>query len=420
MEQSIDKQLELIRRNTVEIIPEKELIKKLERAISSKKPLRVKIGLDPSRPDLHIGHSVVLQKLRDFQDLGHTAVLIVGDFTGFIGDPSGRTSERPALSWEEIQSHAQTYFDQASKIIDYEKAEVRYNSEWLLPMNFRDILTLTRNFTVHRMLERDDFEIRYREGTPISIMEFLYPLAQAYDSVAIEADIELGGTDQRFNLMVGRVIQERYDQEPQCIVLMPLLEGTDGVRKMSKSLDNCVGITDRPHDMYGRVMRMSDEFIGKWRELITLWTHADREKLEADIINGKVHPMDAKKALAFDIVKRFHSEKDAEAAQAHFTKVFSDRELPPEDTIDTFTVNDDLIDPESGGARIVDLMVATGLGKSKGESRRLIRGGGVYWKSDDADEIKVSDELATLPTPINGILRAGKRRVIRLKQHTVE
>ncbi|HDS30086.1 MAG TPA: tyrosine--tRNA ligase [Firmicutes bacterium] len=414
MEKSVERQIELIRRNTVEIIPEEDLVRKIERAIKTDTPLRVKIGLDPSRPDLHLGHVVVLQKLRDFQDLGHKAVLIVGDFTGFIGDPSGRDSERPALSWEEIQANAQTYFDQASKIIDYESAEVRYNSEWLLPLNFRDILALARSFTVHRMLERDDFDKRYREGIPISIMEFLYPLAQAYDSVAINADIELGGTDQRFNLMVGRTIQERYGQEPQCIVLMPLLEGTDGIRKMSKSLDNYVGITDEPHDIFGKVMRIPDEFIAKWRQLITLWTHAEREELEEKIRTGTVHPMEAKKSLAFDIVRKFYSETEAESAQAHFIRVFSERELPDEEMIETFQIGQEMADSETGGVRVVDAMVAAGLCESKGEARRLIRAGGVYWKPDGKDEIKVTDELMSLELPVSGIIRAGKRRVARL------
>jgi tyrosyl-tRNA synthetase len=416
MEQSLGKQLELIRRNVVEIIPEGELHDKLKRAIETGTPLNVKIGLDPSRPDLHLGHYVVLQKLRDFQDLGHKAILIVGDFTGFIGDPSGRDSERPALGWEEIQANAKTYFEQASKIIDYEQAEVRYNSEWLLPLNFRDVLGLARSFTVHRMLERDDFSKRYHEGTPITVMEFLYPLAQAYDSVSIRADIELGGTDQRFNLMVGRTIQERYGQEPQCVVLMPLLEGTDGVRKMSKSLDNYVGITDKPHDIFGKVMRIPDDFIPKWRQLITLWTHAERESLEKELRSGKIHPMESKKALAFDIVKKFYSESDALSAQAHFTKVFSERELPPDEMIETFRVGKEMIDQGAGGARAVDLMVKAGLCNSKGEARRLVRGGGVYWKAEGEDEIKVTDELMVLKSPIDGIIRAGKRRVVRLRE----
>jgi len=413
MEQSVDKQLELIRRNTVELIPEEELREKIEKAIKTDTPLRVKIGLDPNRPDIHLGHSVVLQKLRDFQDLGHRVILIVGDFTGFIGDPSGRDSERAAIDWETVQANAKTYFEQASKIIDYESAEVRYNSEWLLPLNFKDVLALARSFTVHRMLERDDFETRYKEGTPISIMEFLYPLAQAYDSVAIEADIELGGTDQRFNLMVGRTIQERYDQEPQCLVIMPLLEGTDGVRKMSKSLDNYIGVTDAPHDMYGKVMRIPDELIGKWFELVTLMPHEEREKIDKGIADGSVHPMKAKKSLAYEIVKRFHSEDDAKAAEAHFTQVFSERELPPEDMIDEFEITGDLRD-QDGNFRIIDIMSSAGLAKSKGEARRLIKGGGVHWKADGCDEEKIQDELASLSGPVNGILRAGKRRIVRL------
>jgi tyrosyl-tRNA synthetase len=413
MEQSVDKQLALIRRNTVEIIPETELRDKIERAIRTETPLKIKLGLDPNRPDIHIGHSVVLQKLRDFQDLGHRVILIVGDFTGFIGDPSGRDTERAAVDWDTIKRNAETYFEQAAKIIDYDQAEVRYNSEWLQPLGFRQVLELARSFTVHRMLERDDFEKRYREGTPISIMEFLYPLAQAYDSVAIESDVELGGTDQRFNLMVGRTIQERYGQSPQCLVLMPLLEGTDGVRKMSKSLDNYVGVTEPPQEMYGKVMRTPDELIGKWRELVTLWTHSERQTLEAGIEEGRLHPMEAKKALARDIVARFHSPEDAGAAESHFVTVFSERELPPEDAIDEFQVGDDLV-AEAGGVRVIELMAAAGMVKSKGEARRLIKGGGVYWKPEGGDEERLTDERAELAVPVCGILRAGKRRIIRL------
>jgi len=415
MEQSVQKQLELIRRNTVELIPEEELARKIEKAIKTNTPLNVKLGLDPNRPDIHVGHTVVLQKLRDFQDLGHHIILIVGDFTGFIGDPSGRDSERAFIDWDMIQKNAQTYFEQASKIIDYEKAEVRYNSEWLLPLNFRDVLQLARSFTVHRMLERDDFETRYKEGTPISIMEFLYPLAQAYDSVAIKADIELGGTDQRFNLMVGRTIQERYGQEPQCCVIMPLLEGTDGIRKMSKSLDNYIGVTDEPHDMYGKVMRIPDQLIGKWNELVLLATHEDREKLDRAIADGSIHPMKAKKSLAYDIVRRFYGKTEADSAQEHFVKVFSERELPPEDMIEEFRITDDLI-CEDGGVRIIDILASAGLAQSKSEARRSIKGGGVYWKAENCDEGKIKDELAILPCPVNGILRVGKRRVIRLVQ----
>jgi len=413
MEPSVEKQLELIRRNTVEIIPEEELRAKIERSVRTGTPLRIKIGLDPTKPDLHVGHTIGLQKLRDFQDLGHTAVLIVGDFTGYIGDPSGRDIERAAIDWDTVQANAATYFEQASRIIDYEKAEVRYNSEWLDKLNFRDVLHLARAFTVHRMLERDDFENRYKDGIPISIMEFLYPLAQAYDSVAIEADVELGGTDQRFNLMVGRVIQERYGQEPQCLVIMPLLEGTDGVRKMSKSLDNYVGITDEPYDMYGKIMSIGDDLIGKWRELVTLWPHSQREKLEADLRDGSTHPMEAKKSLAYDVVARFHSGKDAKGAEEHFTKVFSERELPPEDMIPEFEIPSDLIMPD-GAAKVIDLMIAANLAGSKSEARRAIRAGSVYWTPSGGTEIRITDELGTIRSPISGVLRSGKRRVVRL------
>jgi len=415
MEKSIEKQLELIRRNTVEIIPEDELREKIECAIATNTPLRVKIGLDPSRPDLHLGHVVVLQKLRDFQDLGHKAILIVGDFTGFIGDPSGRDSERPALDWETVRKNAQTYFEQASKIIDYKSAEVHYNSEWLAPLTFRDVLELARAFTVHRMLERDDFAKRYAEGSPITIMEFLYPLAQAYDSVAVRADVELGGTDQRFNLMVGRIIQERFNQPPQSLVIMPLLEGTDGVRKMSKSFDNYIAIMEDPKDIYGKVMRIPDELIGKWRQLLTLWTHDQREQLEKGIRDGSIHPMEAKKALAFDIVTRFCSTKEAQAAQDHFTRVFSERELPPEHFIPEFVVPPQLV-AESPEIRFIDIMVASGIAESKSEARKLIRSGSVYWKPSGKDERKITDELETLSPPFSGILRAGKRRIIRLKE----
>jgi tyrosyl-tRNA synthetase len=390
-------QLEIIKRRTVEIIPEEELLRKLERSCRAGEPLRVKLGIDPTAPDIHLGFSIVLWKLRDFQDLGHLAVLIVGDFTARIGDPSGRKTTRPMLSPEEIERNMKTYTEQAFKILDPERTEIRRNSEWLASMTFQDVLELTSKYTVARMLERDDFEQRFREGAAITIREFLYPLAQAYDSVAVRADVELGGTDQRFNLLVGREIQERYGQEPQVVVITPLIEGTDGVRKMSKSYRNYIGITEPPGEMFGKLMSIPDVLIEKY---VTLLTDLDWEMLSNE------HPMEQKKRLAFEVVKRYHGEEAARGAEEEFERVFSKRERPqdvPRVKIPKERLRSD------GTISIVDLLEGSGLVSSRSEARRLIQQGAVELDGSVIDsidaEVKLKDGM---------LLRVGKRRFAEL------
>ncbi len=391
-------QLEHIKRRTEAIIPEDELLKKLERAYETGTPLRVKLGIDPTAPDIHLGFSVVLQKLRDFQDLGHVAVLIVGDFTARIGDPTGRKTTRPMLSPEEIERNLRTYKDQVFRILDPDpaKLEIRRNSEWLEPMTFADVLKLASKYTVARMLERDDFHQRFKAGLPITIHEFLYPLAQAYDSVAVRADVELGGSDQRFNLLVGRDIQREYGQEPQVAVLLPLLVGTDGVKKMSKSEGNYIGIAEPPHEMFGKLMSIPDALIEPYVKLLT---DLDWEALQ------KEHPMAQKKRLAHEIVKRYHGEEAARKAQEEFERVFSRRERPtdvPKVHIATEKLRD-------GRIAIVELLTLSGLVPSKSEARRLIAQGAV-----ELDGTRVTDPKALVEVRTGTLLRVGKRRFAEL------
>jgi len=314
--------MDLIKRGVVEIIPEEELVKKIENSIKTGKPLRVKLGCDPTRPDLHLGHSVVLRKLRHFQELGHIAILIIGDFTAMIGDPSGQNKTRPQLSFEETRVNGQTYFEQAKKILLPERVEIRYNSEWLGKMTFEDVIRLASKYTVARMLERDDFTKRYKSGEPISIHELLYPLAQAMDSVAIEADVELGGTDQKFNLLVGRDIQREFGQEPQVIITTPLLVGTDGVEKMSKSLGNYIALNDPPFEMYGKTMSIPDELIYDYFLLTTDLSPAEIEQIKKQLQDPNVNPRDLKRKLAWELVRMYHGVEAANKAQDEFDKIF--------------------------------------------------------------------------------------------------
>ena len=387
-------QLERIKRRTEDIVPEEELLQKLERSHKTGKPLRVKLGIDPTAPDIHLGFSVVLQKLRDFQDLGHVAVLIVGDFTARIGDPSGRKTTRPMLFPEEIERNLKTYKEQIFRILDPDpaKVEIRHNSEWLAPMTFEGVLELSSKYTVARMLERDDFHQRFREGVPITIREFLYPLAQAYDSVAVRADVELGGTDQRFNLLVGREIQERYGQEPQVAVLMPLLVGTDGTKKMSKSEGNYVGITEPPQEMFGKLMSIPDSLIEQYVQLLT---DLDWEALKRE------HPMTQKKRLAFEIVKRYHGEEAAQKAQEEFERVFSKRERPT----DVPRVEIPSAKLEDGSLWIVELLEAAKLVQSRSEARRLIEQGAV-----ELDGQRINSVEARVPIKDGMLVRVGKKR----------
>ena len=337
----INEQMDAIRRGALEIVPEEELAKKLERAAEHGTPLVIKQGFDPTRPDLHIGHAVSLRKLRTFQQLGHSVVFVVGDYTARVGDPSGRSETRPALSTEEIEANARTYAAQVGRILDVDRVRVEYNSKWLAPLNLADILELTSGYTVARMLERDDFEKRMRENRPISMMELMYPLMQAYDSVALGADVELGGSDQKFNLLVARTIQERYGQEPQVCLIMPLLRGTDGEQKMSKSYDNYIGITEPPEEMYGKTMSIPDDLLGEWYELASGLTGAAL----GDAMRGiDDDPYAAKRELARRVTASYHGSEGAEAGAEHFDTVFRKKEEPdemPEGSAEKTVVNED-------------------------------------------------------------------------------
>jgi len=396
---SVNEQMDLIRRGAEEIIPEDELVRKLERSQSKNIPLIIKLGCDPSRPDLHIGHGVVLRKLRHFQDLGHTAVLVIGDFTAMIGDPSGRNKTRPQLTLQEARSNAETYVNQAKVILDMDKAIVKYNSDWLSKMSFNDVVRLASSYTVARMLERDDFTKRFQSEVPISIHEFLYPLAQAKDSVELKSDVELGGTDQKFNLLVGRDLQKHNGQEPQCIITTPLIEGTDGVEKMSKSYGNDIGLHDSPEEMYGKTLSISDGMIVKW---LTLAADADSKTIEyADkqLKDPKVNPMEIKRLLARMIVSLFHNDELAEKAERHFNEVVVGKGVP--DDIPVYSISkEDLI---------VNIIFNSGLLKSKGEARRMIKQGAVK-----LDEKRVDDIQATILPDREQILKVGKRRFLKV------
>ncbi len=392
-----DKQLEIIRQGTVQVISEAELKEKLQQAAKEKRPLRVKYGADPSAPDIHLGHTVPLRKLRQFQDMGHEVIFIIGDFTAMIGDPSGRSETRPALSLQQVEENAKTYKRQVFKILDPKKTKVVYNSHWLNKLKLTVIVSLTAKYTVARMLERDVFVKRYKGGQPISMVEFLYPLLQGYDSVELKADVELGGTDQTFNLLVSREIQREYGQEAQVVITMPILEGTDGVNKMSKSLGNYIAVEEPPKDMYGKIMSVSDQLMLRYYNLLT---EIDSEKLARDIKEGRKHPMEAKKELARTIVSQYYGNAKAGQAEAEFQKVFSQRETPSE--MPSVAVG-------KGEVWIVQLVVDTGAVKSKGEARRLIRQGGIT-----IDGEKITDEEAKLKPPAGAVIKVGKRHFFKV------
>ncbi len=398
---AINEQMDLIRRGASEIIQEEELVKKLEKSIKENKQLIIKLGCDPSRPDLHIGHSVVLRKLEQFQSLGHQAVLIIGDFTGMIGDPSGRNVTRPPLTLEEARSNGKSYFDQASKILHKEKTKIVYNSEWLGKMSFEDVIKLSSKYTVARMLERDDFTKRYKSGAPISIHELLYPLAQAMDSVAIKSDVELGGTDQKFNLLVGRDIQREFDIEPQVILTMPLLVGTDGVEKMSKSYNNYIGISESPQEIFGKTLSISDDLIYTYFELATDIPNQKLKEIKDQLIDKKVNPRDLKRELARTLVRMYHNDDAAKQAEAEFDRIFVKKDIP-----------DELDEHKIKGKKeisIVDLILEVKFAPSKGEAKRLISQGGVSINGEKIEDISHSIKL-------NGekILKVGKRKFIKI------
>ena len=389
---------EVIKKGTAETIPESELKERL----SSGTSLRVKLGIDASGPDIHLGFAVVLRKLKQFQDLGHKAVLIVGDFTGKIGDPSGRSKTRPQLTDEEIKKNMERYKEQVFRILDPEKTEFRYNSEWLSRLTAEDIIHLASRYTVARMLERDDFENRYKNNIPISLHEFLYPLFQAYDSVAVKSDVELGGTDQKFNHLLGRTIQQEYGIQPQIVILMPLLEGLDGVKKMSKSYNNYIGITELPEDMFGKVMSIPDSLILRYFSLCLDITDDESKRLEERLKNQETNPMDVKKELARRIVEMYHSRGDAARAEEYFMKVFSKRELP--EKIPTYTLVD-----EKDTIWIVKLLQKTGLVSSNNEARRLILQGGVYLNGEKITDINTDVDISK-----ENIIKVGKKKFLKL------
>ena len=388
----VKEQMELIRRGVDELIPEQDLIQKLEQSRETDTPLTIKLGCDPSRPDLHIGHGVVLRKLRHFQDLGHTAVLVIGDFTAMIGDPSGRNKTRPQLTLEEARSNAESYVEQSKVILDINSLIIKYNSDWLNKMNFNEVVKLASSYTVARMLERDDFTKRFQAEVPISIHEFLYPLAQAQDSVELNADVELGGTDQKFNLLVGRDLQKDNGQVPQCIITTPLLEGTDGVEKMSKSYSNDIGLQDPPEEMYGKTLSISDDDIEKWFVLAADADDAVMETVRKSLNDPSVNPMEVKRDLARAVVALYYDNKIAQQAEQHFNTVVVNKGVP--DEIPEFKLqNEDLI---------VNVIFGSGLLKSKGEARRMIKQSAVK-----LDGVIVDDIQATISPKGEQILKVG-------------
>jgi len=395
---------------SVDLIPEGEL----ERKLAEGRPLRVKLGVDPSRPDLTLGHAVVLRKLRTFQDAGHVAVLIVGDFTARIGDPSGRSETRPMLGEEEIRANAETYLAQAGKVIDVGAAELHGNAEWLAGIDMAELLRLTASATVAQMLERDDFRDRYESGRPISVVELLYPLLQGYDSVAVRADVELGGTDQKFNLLMGREVQRAYGQEPQVVLTMPLLEGTDGVRKMSKSLDNYIGLTEPPDDMFGKLMRIPDGSIAKYVRLAGPVEGEDPEEVERGLAAGSLHPNDAKRRLAREIVDLYHGAGEGQAAEERFNLVFRERALPQD--VQEVSVPADLVKGGSGSAVVYvpALLKALGLVTSTSEARRLQAQGGVRKDGEPIaeEELRIDGDGSEL---VGTVWQVGRRRFARVR-----
>jgi len=399
----VNEQLEIIKRGTAEIIPLEELKQKLEKSLAENRPLNIKLGCDPTRPDLHLGHSVVLRKLRQFQELGHQAILIIGDFTGMIGDPSGRNQTRPPLTFEEARENAKSYWEQAAKILDPDKTKIVYNSEWLSKMTFESVIKLASKYTVARMLERDDFTKRYKSGIPISMHEILYPLAQAMDSVAIESDVELGGTDQTFNLLVGRDIQREYGQEPQVILTMPLLVGTDGTEKMSKSYDNYIGIDESPQEIYGKTLSIPDNLIYTYYELTTDVTLEELKKIKEDLENPSINPRDIKRALARKLVEMYHSKKEAIKAEEEFDKIFIKKDVP--DDMPEFEF------PElNEGLNIIELILKVNFAPSKSEARRLIQQGGVSINGQ-----KIEDFNHQIISDGEFVLKVGKRKFAKIK-----
>jgi len=401
----IKEELRIIKRGTEEIISEKELIKKIEKSRKEKRPLRVKQGFDPNAPDIHLGHTVGLRKMRQFQDSGHDVYFLIGDFTGMIGDPSGKSITRKQLTEEEVKKNAETYKKQVFKILNPEKTKVVFNSHWLGKLSFSEVLKLCSKYTVARMLERDDFSTRYKEGKPIGIHEFMYPLMQGYDSVAMQADIELGGTDQKFNLLVGRDIQREFNQEPQVIITLPLLEGTDGVEKMSKSLNNYIGINESPQEMYGKAMSVPDSLMTRYFELVTDVSLDEINKIKTGLEYNDLHPRNVKKRLAREIVKLYHGQSAAITAEEEFEKVFKNKLYPKE--IKKLEIKKDVL--KDGKIGIVNLVKDSGILGSTGEAIRMVRQGGVRVNGE-----KISDPHIDLTVEDGMIIKIGRLNFIKL------
>ncbi len=399
---SVAEQMALIQKGCQEIIREEELKERLEKSLTTGKPLRVKAGFDPTAPDLHLGHTVLIQKLKHFQDLGHQVIFLIGDFTGLIGDPSGKSETRPPLTEEEVKANAATYERQIFKVLDQEKTVIDFNSRWMKPMLAQDLIRLAARHTVARMLERDDFHKRQVAQTPIAIHEFLYPLIQAYDSVALEADVELGGTDQKFNLLVGRDIQREYGQEPQIVITLPLLEGLDGVQKMSKSLGNYVGIDEPPREMFGKMMSVPDSLMLRYYELLSDISPPDLDKLGRELENGVKHPRDAKEELAREITARYHGAAAAEAAAREFAHIFREGGLPEE-------IEEVVLTAATDRVWLPKVLLEAGLAASTSEGRRLISQGGVQ-----VDGEKLTDVNAEIQAGQTFLLQVGKRRFKRV------
>ena len=400
---SPEEQFHIIQSGAAQIVPEKALMDKLKRG----KPLNIKLGVDPTAPDIHLGHAVPLRKLRQFQDLGHQVTLIIGDGTALIGDPSGRNSTRPQLTREQIKENAQTYVDQAFKVLDPEKTTLRYNSEWILSLGMEDLLKIASNFTVARILERDDFHNRYTSELPISLHEFLYPIMQAYDSVVIKADVELGGTDQLFNLLAGRELMEKMGMEPQVCLTLPLLEGTDGVKKMSKSYGNYIGLTDAPNDMFGKVMSIPDELMVKYYRLASTVPVDQIDAIEKGLAAEESHPNRCKRDLAQNIVAAYYDEEAAKEAEAAFDRQFKQHEVPED--IPEFAA--DLTPNEEGMVYLAKLIADSGLTKSTGDARRMIDQGGVKINGEAVAAKSYNVAPETLP---GAVIQLGKRKFVRL------
>jgi tyrosyl-tRNA synthetase len=398
----VEEQLEYIRKGAVEIIREEELIAKLRKAQKTGKPLRVKAGFDPTAPDIHIGHTVLIRKMKHFQDLGHTAIFLIGDFTGLIGDPSGRSVTRKQLTKEDVLANAETYKQQIFKILNPQTTVIDFNSRWMLPLGAEGLVRLAGRYTVAQILEREDFTNRMKNQQPVAMHELLYPIVQGYDSVALEADVELGGTDQRFNLLVGRDLQREYGQEMQVVLTMPLLEGTDGVQKMSKSLGNYIGINEEPKDQFGKVMSISDEMMFRYYELVTDRSIADIQALRQEVASGKRHPMDTKAELAVQIITDYHGAEAAQAARDEFNRVFRKGDIPED-------IETKKISISSGPMRLTKLMASVNLAPSNTEAQRLIESGAVH-----INDQRISDVKTELSKPGEYLFKVGKRRFLRL------